>query len=253
MTEEVRTNLLGILGGLGPLASAEFLKTIYECSIGASEQSAPAVVMHCDPAFPDRTQAFLRGDDDIVLARLIAALEQLCEMGASKIVICCVTMHHLLPRLPPHLSARVRSLLDVIFEAVGRNRKKHLLICSNGTRRLEIFQRHEQWKSLRKYFVLPEARDQNAIHEVIYSLKQNQNPNEVMPFLESLLAKYEVTSFIAGCTEIHLLTKHLTHPGCVCQHALCVDPLIIIGQTLAHEYHGLLRRAAVSSSSVNHR
>jgi len=233
------------------LASAEFLKTIYECSIGASEQSAPAVVMYSDPSFPDRTQAFLRGEDDVMLSRLCAGLEQLCEMGVSKIVICCITMHHLLPRLPPHLSARVRSLLDVIFEAVGRSRKKHLLVCTNGTRRLEIFQRHEQWESLRKYFVLPGARDQNAIHDLIYSLKQNQSPNELKTFLEYLLAKYEVSSFIAGCTEIHLLTKRLTHSACMCQHCICVDPLTIIGQTLAHEDQGLLRRAAVTSSSVN--
>jgi aspartate racemase len=245
MTEESKTNLLGIFGGLGPLASAEFLKTIYECSIGASEQSAPAVVMYSDPSFPDRTQAFLRGDDDIMLSRLVAVLEQLCEMGASKIVICCITMHHLLPRLPPHLRVRVRSLLDVIFEAVARSRKKHLLVCTNGTRRLELFQRHEQWQSMRKYVVLPGARDQNAIHKLIYSLKQNQNPNELMPFLESLLAKYEVSSFIAGCTEIHLLAKRLPHLSCRCDQSLCVDPLTIIGQTLGRENPDLLRKSAV--------
>lgn len=247
--KEVKTNLLGILGGLGPLASAEFLKTIYECSIGASEQSAPAVVMYSDPSFPDRTQAFLRGEEDLMLSRLVVGLEQLCEIGASKIVICCITIHHLLPRLPPHLSGCVRSLLDVIFEAVGRSRKKHLLVCTNGTRRLEIFQRHEQWKPMRKYIVLPEARDQNAIHNLIYSLKQNQNPNELMPLLESLLTKYEVSSFIAGCTEIHLLAKRLAHSSCMCQHSLCVDPLTIIAQTLAHEDHLLLRRSAGSSSA----
>lgn len=48
---------LGVLGGMGPLASAEFLKTIYECSVAGGEQRSPSVIMYSDPTFPDRTEA----------------------------------------------------------------------------------------------------------------------------------------------------------------------------------------------------
>ena len=235
MADEFKTNLLGVVGGLGPLASAEFLKTIYECSLGEDEQNAPAVVVYSDPSFPDRTQTFLRGDDDLLLARLNVALEQLCEMRASKIVICCITMHHLMPRLPARLRERIVSLLDVIFEHVERSRRKHLLVCTNGTRRLEIFQRHEQWERMRDYFVLPDEKDQNAIHDLIYRVKKNQNLDALTPFLEVLLAKYGVGAFVAGCTEIHLLAKRLVRSSGAHERYHCVDPLTIIAQTLANE------------------
>ena len=49
------TESLGILGGMGPLTSAEFLKTIYEVNISGPEQDAPACVLYSDPSVPDRT------------------------------------------------------------------------------------------------------------------------------------------------------------------------------------------------------
>jgi aspartate racemase len=243
MAKETRTQLLGIVGGLGPLASAEFVKTIYEhCLTGDCEQQAPAVLMLSDPSFPDRTQTFLRGEDDLLLGRLAATLEQLCEMGASRIVICCVTMHHVVPRLPPRLRARVISLLDVIFESVAASRREHLLICTNGARRLGVFERHEQWGRLRRYFVLPDERDQDAIHhDLIYQVKQNRNLDELGPLFASLLDKYGVGSFVAGCTEIHLLAKHLLRAGGASDCPPCVDPLTIIAQAVAR---GATARAA---------
>ena len=51
------TKLLGILGGMGPLASAEFLKTIYEYGTRDLEQRSPACILYSDPTFPDRTSS----------------------------------------------------------------------------------------------------------------------------------------------------------------------------------------------------
>src|SRR5215213_5223714 len=68
--------VLGVLGGMGGLASAEFVKTVYEVSGGVShrEQEAPVVLMYSDPGFPDRTEAFLGGETQLLLTRLIEAL-----------------------------------------------------------------------------------------------------------------------------------------------------------------------------------
>ena len=51
--------VLGVLGGMGGLASAEFVKTVYEISGEGveQEQAGPVVLMYSDPAFPDRTAA----------------------------------------------------------------------------------------------------------------------------------------------------------------------------------------------------
>jgi aspartate racemase len=220
---------LGIVGGLGPLASAEFLKTIYEYSAGEREQEFP-IVMYSDPTVPDRTEELLNQGAGVVLDRLVESLKQLTDLGVDRIVICCITIHYLLPRLPPEYRERVISLLDVIFNALSQTEKRHLLVCTIGARNLGIFESHPLWRKVRQYVVLPDENDQKLIHyDLIYQAKKNGRLCELVPILRALLKKYEVDSFIAGCTEIHLLTKQMSNSGSD-QNYSCIDPLIVLAK-----------------------
>ena len=224
---------VGIIGGMGPLSSAEFLKSIYEHSRAEREQEFPSVLMYSDPTFPDRTEAFLNGSTQIVLDQLVESLRSLLAAGVSTIVICCVTIHYLLPRLPAELKQPIVSLLDVIYEQLALTRRKHLLICSNGTRQLNLLESHPRWEMVREYVVLPEEKDQHRIHyDLIYPIKNNPNLDELMPTLESLLAKYKVDSFLAACTEVHLLAKHTSVHQ---RRYSCIDPLTILARAIAEK------------------
>ena len=225
--------ILGVLGGMGPLASAEFMKTLYEHCAGPCEQESPRAVLYSDPTFPDRTEHLLARAEDVLLAQLTGALSWLRAFGASPIVICCVTIHHLLPRVPTELRREVVSLLDVIFARVAAARRPHLLLCTKGTRQLGLFEAHEQWGACADFFVLPSAADQESIHEIIYQVKARADVRGLTPQVEALLAKYGLDSFIVGCTETHLLAKHLTaaHAG----RFECIDPLTIIAESWAKE------------------
>jgi aspartate racemase len=226
--------VLGIVGGMGPLASAEFLRTIYECSLGQHEQKAPIVLLHSDPTFPDRTEAFLNDKSAAVLEQLVNALYRLCESGATEIVMCCVTIHYLLPKLPNNLRQRIISLLDIIYAEQTLTQKRHLLICSSGTWRLGLFQEHPQWRRAAEYIVIPDAGDQKKIHDdLIYPVKRNVDIGALAPLLDSLMKKYEVNSFIAGCSEVHLLAKHLMSGGGEQTKYDCIDPLTILAKKWA--------------------
>jgi aspartate racemase len=225
-------SVLGVLGGMGPLASAEFVKTVYEVSgeMCPREQAAPAVVLYSEPAFPDRTEAFLRGETQPLLTKLIEALELLRGMGASQIVICCVTMHYVLPQLPRALRERVISLTDVIFSAVESLQKKYLVISSRGTIKLQLLPRHPRWKQVRDYFVFPSETEQQQMHDLIYEVKLNRNLPAARSFIETLLARHGVDSFVAACTEIHLLAKQFAPSGPQQRGYGCIDPLAVIAR-----------------------
>jgi len=225
--------LLGVLGGLGPLASAEFVKTIYEYSVGTGEQRSPAVLMYSDPAFPDRTETLLSGSYEHLLKRLVGALELLRERNVSEVIICCITIHYLLPELPEHLREKVLSLLDPIMEAVSEMRTKQLMLCSNGVRQLGVFERHPAWQRAAQYIVMPEADDQQRIHTLIYEIKRNRDLDSVSAALEELFVKYRVDGFIAGCTEIHLLSKYFMSATEKRNRYQCTDPLLIMAQRVA--------------------
>jgi aspartate racemase len=234
MIRKEKKYMLGILGGMGALSSAEFLKTIYEYSVHDQEQLAPRVIVFSDPTFPDRTDQFLAGSYQALLDRLIDALKTLRQSGATQTVMCCVTLHYLLDRLPDDLREGLISLLDVIFENVAQAPKKHLLICSNGTRKLELFQAHNQWDRVKDRIVWPDEDDQNRLHyDFIYQIKKNPDISVMAPFFESLLVKYKVDSFIAGCTELHLVAKHFADSGMNQKGYSSIDPLSIIARELA--------------------
>lgn len=226
--------ILGIVGGLGPLASAEFLKTIYENCPGECEQQSPTVIVYSDPTFPDRTDAFLAGRSAPLLAQLIDTIERLLEAGATSIVLCCMTIHYLVPALPSYLRERVISLLDVVFANLFHHPKKSLLICSTGTMKMELFQRHADWPRAAPYVVLPSEEDQRTIHRhLIYPIKRNPRLATLFPLLESMLEKYGVDSYIAGCSEVHLLAKQFAAAGEGRKNYGCIDPLAIIAQQLS--------------------
>jgi len=221
---------IGVLGGMGPLASAEFLKTIYEASLDRPEQQTPSVVLHSDPSMPDRTTAFLNGGTPLVLARFIRSLEALDAEGVSRIVVCCVTIHHLLPQLPPELRGRIVSLIDVIADAVTATPERHLLLCTTGTRQLRLFERHEAWDRMRQHLLLPDDEDQARVHETIYRVKQFGDVPLLVRTVEELLAKYDARSFVAACTEVHFAAKQINRAGASFR---CIDPLQIIAADMA--------------------
>jgi aspartate racemase len=220
---------------MGPLASAEFLKTIYENNTGSREQQSPLVVMYSDPTFPDRSESFLAGSFDPLVMRLTELLQRLCDLGATRIVICCFTIHYLIPRLPSPLRERVWSLLDVALAGTVESRNQSLLVCSNGSRRMKLFESHDLWEFAKELIVLPDEADQLLIHDLIYQIKGNHDAGVLIDQFKSILSKYHVNSFVSGCTEIHLLAKKLVAPGTRDNGVRCIDPLTIIAKQLSKE------------------
>lgn len=235
MKKSEKKNCFGVVGGMGPLASAEFLRTIYEYSLAdRPEQDAPVVMLYSDPTVPDRTEAFLKGDDEPVLAQLNEALQGLVNLGAEKIVICCMTIHYLLPRVPASLRGRVISLLDVIFARVAASPRRRLVFCSSGTRKLRLFESHSRWEQFKDCIVFPGEQDQRRIHEeIIYPIKQAPALGGFASSFRALMMKYEVDSFIAGCSEIHLLARHFITHAEGQKTVGSIDPLDIVARDLA--------------------
>ncbi len=221
--------LLGVLGGMGPLASAEFVRTIYELNRFLREQEAPACVLYSDPSFPDRSLAIGTPNDTELVESLTVAVDRLLSMGADRIVLACMTGHYYLPRLSPVVSAAVVSLVDVVYEELRANPKKSLFLCTSGTRAGRIFESHSAWPTLERFIVFPDPADQQKIHDVIYRLKVGA-PKERFRHvreIKRLAAKYEVDVVVAACTEFHLLWRELeraTPPG------FLIDPLLVIAR-----------------------
>ncbi len=221
---------LGILGGMGALASAEFLKSIYEYNSNFIEQQTPIAVLVSDPTFPDRTQALLSGNDELLIESLIKRLGQLYFLGADRIVICCVTLHYALASLPEYLRSGIISLIDVALAEAIEARRNQLVLCSDGVRAARIFESHDLWPLAKDYITFCDSGDQQLVHSSLYKYKVTDVEQPLLSHLDYLLAKYKVDSFIAACTELHMLTKFLTarRSG----RYQFIDPLLTIAKDL---------------------
>src|SRR5205814_7574295 len=107
--QPVMKPVLGVLGGMGGLASAEFARTIYESNREQIEQNSPIVILISDPTFPDRTRAILTGSHDELLAQLSRKLEMLYSFDVARVVLACMTLHYALPLLAERLQRRIVS------------------------------------------------------------------------------------------------------------------------------------------------
>jgi len=141
--------VLGIIGGMGPLASAEFMSTLYEFNLNGPEQTAPRCVLYSDPSVPDRTQAIKSGNEDAVMTFLTRACAALRELGAERFVIPCMTAHYFVRKLPEDVRARTISLVDVLMDSLGTAQTKLLLLATTGTRQSGILAAHPRWASVK--------------------------------------------------------------------------------------------------------
>ncbi|HEX9943414.1 MAG TPA: aspartate/glutamate racemase family protein [Thermoanaerobaculia bacterium] len=230
---------LGVLGGMGPLASAEFLQTIYRLNLALPEQGSPVCIVCSDPTFPDRTAAIVNGSVQALGERLARALESLVRIGATRLIITCVTAHYALPFLPPTLHRKVISLVDLAVQELAAFPRPRLLLASDGTRRARLFESHERWPSVADWVQFPDARHQAELHNWIFRLKSGEPAADCLSWLDRLSARYGTDGFIFGCTEFHLLQRPLAEigEGDVQAERGVVDPLWIAARDLRKLLH----------------
>ncbi len=167
----------------------------------------------------------------MVLQHLTQALEALCRLGVGKIVIACVTSHHFVPKLPLSLQQKIISLVDIIFTEVINAKRRQLLLCTNGVRQTRLFENDKRWELIQEWMVLPSPEDQCRIHDFIYRLKAKALDDSTLDELMAIISRYKTDSFVAGCTELHLVARHLK--ASPAQNSCdFVDPLFSIAKNL---------------------
>lgn len=85
-------HVLGVLGGMGPLASAEFMRVLTLETPAARDQDHIPTILWSDPRVPDRTLARDHGGED-PLPALMRGIRGLEAAGCGAVAIPCNTAH----------------------------------------------------------------------------------------------------------------------------------------------------------------
>ena len=112
--------ILGVLGGMGPAASAEFMRLLTLKSPARKDQEHPIVYLLSDSQMPDRGAA-IRGEIEELTPRLKADLEKLISWGADILATPCNTAHVFIDRFSDGLSV---PYLHIVKETIASCRAK---------------------------------------------------------------------------------------------------------------------------------
>ncbi|TIV22474.1 MAG: aspartate/glutamate racemase family protein [Mesorhizobium sp.] len=125
---------LGIIGGLGPLASADFyFKLTRMTEAMRDNEHVPSVILSV-PQLPDRTEAILSNHDG-PLAPLTAAVSALNALGVACIAMPCNTAHHWYDKLAANSSAEIIHIGDAVVAEIrrGLDRGRVANLATRGT------------------------------------------------------------------------------------------------------------------------
>lgn len=125
--------MIGVIGGMGPLATADFLnKVIEEAQVEDDEGHVPLLIS-CDPRIPKRPAAILAGAES-PLPRLIEIRNRLLAAGATGLVMPCNTAHHWYPALTVGCPVPFLSMVDTGCAEAARLSASGAAVAVLGTR-----------------------------------------------------------------------------------------------------------------------
>ncbi|HEX3379872.1 MAG TPA: amino acid racemase [Paraburkholderia sp.] len=212
---------LGVVGGIGPAATVDFMGKVVRNTPAARDQDHLRIMVEQNPQIPDRTAALLGHGDDPTLA-LYAACRKLEEGGADLIAIPCNTAHAFVERVQPALRVPILNMLsctaDYLRETLPGLREVGVLGTS-GTLASRVY---EQALEARGFVqIAPSAAAQARLMNAIYGPRgakaghtSGECCDDLAAAVDDLVAQ-GVQVIVLACTELPLLLREavLACPG----------------------------------------
>jgi aspartate racemase len=109
--------VVGVLGGMGPLATVDFLHKMLQATPATRDQDHVPVLVSSLPQIPDRTSAY-RGQGPSPLPAMLASGERLVAGGAGLVVVPCNTAHLWFDELQHGLGLPMLHVVDAALAEV---------------------------------------------------------------------------------------------------------------------------------------
>jgi len=196
---------IGILGGMGPMATVDLMKKIILSTEAVCDQEHIPMLVDNNPQIPDRTAAIL-GKGPSPAAEMLKSCQRLESGGVDFIIIACNTAHYFLPEIMPKLTVPVISIMEATVAEAGRQGLSRVgLLATSGTVRTKLYQQELEKQGIA--CIMPEPERQHLIDDIIYEgVKAGRQDYDTTPVRQLIadMQKAGAEAFILGCTEVPL-------------------------------------------------
>lgn len=223
---------IGIIGGMGPLATVKLFERIVTNSGAAADQEHPRVLIDNNTNIPDRTSFILgRGEDPVPeLTKSAVGLE---KMGADFLIMPCNTAHFFLEEISKVIKI---PFIDMLEETLLKASETVLdgrigLLATDGTLQSGIYDKRAADHGLK--LIHPEPEDQVKVMKFIYGIKSGNLGGHSEDFKEVVnkMADNGLKAVILGCTELSVAIDYLELDNRITY----LDPLTIIARRALFE------------------
>ena len=133
----MKMKTLGILGGMGPKATAVLYDRIVDHTDAPSDQKHVNTSVLSDTGIPDRTAAIISGDTEPVRDALISVAKKLDAAGADVIIMPCNTAHYFIEDIRSAVSCNVIDMISAAvcdaIKAAGTTEPRIGIMATDGT------------------------------------------------------------------------------------------------------------------------
>ena len=199
---------LGVIGGLGPIATAHFMELVIRMTEAQTDQEHLDMVIYNRPSIPDRTSYILDQTRPNPLPEMIRVGNALARQGAKLIAIPCMTAHYFHRELTRYIEAPI---VHAIHETAVHLKKHGIskvgIMATDGTIRSRLFQQELEKHGITP--VIPGEDGQKCVMSVIYDDIKANRPADMDKFdLASRdLREKGAQAIILGCTELSLVKR----------------------------------------------
>lgn len=200
--------IIGVIGGLGPLATARFIELVTQMTDANRDQDNVDMIVYNFPSIPDRTDYILGNNAKSPLPGLQRIGQALARQKVSCIAIPCVTAHYFHRELQRAIPAPIiNGVLETVNILKSSGIKKVGIMATDGTIRSGLLSRELDQREI--ICVVPSPERQADVRSLIYDNVKAGKPIEMHRFYrvrEELFA-CGAEVILLGCTELSLIKK----------------------------------------------
>lgn len=211
MADKFEAKLLGVLGGMGPMAGAVFIERLTAMTKVQYDQEHIPSILWSDPRVPDRSRAKLQGGED-PLPWLFNGIRHLEQAGARAIAIPCNSAHMWYEQMAASTRLPILHIVKATIDDLqnrGVRQGKIGVMGTAGTLKTAMYQ--QELESRGFTCVVPTEEEMSEYcSPAIALVKANRIGEAGAPAAECIrrLRQRGATAVVLGCTELPLAVPH---------------------------------------------
>ena len=198
---------IGIIGGMGPMASQLFYKMVTEHTAAERDQDHINLILLSDASMPDRTAAILSGQYDGPYEQLLSDARMLEQCGCTAIAITCNTAHFFADMIADKIGIPILHMIrETAATLAGRCPGGVIgVMATDGTVQTGLYQKALTERGLTPW--TPPADIQKEVMHQIYDRVKKGLPwdQESWGRIEAAYRQAGCAAVVLACTELSVI------------------------------------------------